>query len=41
METNKLLLAEFCAGTGAFSYAFEKTNKVKTIFANDFEKNSL
>jgi DNA (cytosine-5)-methyltransferase 1 len=33
-------LAEFCAGTGAFSYAFENTHKVATVFANDFDKNS-
>jgi DNA (cytosine-5)-methyltransferase 1 len=38
--TSKLRLVEFCSGTGAFSYAFEKTNKVETIFANDFDKNS-
>ena len=33
-------LVEFCAGTGAFSLVFEKTNLVKTIFANDYEPNS-
>ncbi len=33
-------LGEFCAGTGAFSLAFENTKKVKTVFANDFDKNS-
>lgn len=38
--SNKLKLAEFCAGTGAFSYAFHNTKKVETIYANDFEKNS-
>jgi len=38
--TNKFKLVEFCAGTGAFSYAFEKTNCVETIFANDIDKNS-
>ncbi len=36
----KFKLVEFCAGTGAFSLAFEKTKNVDTIFANDFEKNS-
>lgn len=36
----KLKLGEFCAGTGAFSYAFEKTNLVKTEYVNDFDKNS-
>ena len=38
--STKLKLAEFCAGTGAFSYAFEKTQKVETVFSNDFEPNS-
>lgn len=33
-------MVDLCAGTGAFSLAFEKTGKVKTIFANDFDKNS-
>ena len=37
---DKYTLAEFFAGTGAFSLAFENTNKVKTIYANDFCKNS-
>ena len=37
---SKLKLVEFCAGTGAFSLVFEKTNLVKTIFANDYEPNS-
>jgi hypothetical protein len=31
---NYTLVDLFC-GTGAFSYAFHKTNKVETIFAND------
>lgn len=30
-----LTLVDLCAGTGAFSYAFEKTKKIKCIFAND------
>ncbi len=38
--TDKLKLGEFCAGTGAFSYAFEKTGLVKTEYSNDFDKNS-
>lgn len=38
--SNKLKLAEFCAGTGAFSYAFEKKGDVKTVYSNDFDKNS-
>ena len=33
-------LAEFFAGTGAFSLGFEVTKKVKTIYANDSCKNS-
>lgn len=33
-------LADMCAGTGAFSLAFEKTKKVNTVYANDCEKNS-
>lgn len=41
-KKNKIIykLADLCAGTGAFSLAFEKTNKVETLFANDFDKNS-
>lgn len=33
-------MIDLCAGTGAFSLAFENTGKVKTIFANDYDKNS-
>jgi len=33
-------LIDLFAGTGAFSYAFENTNLVKTVFANDMCKNS-
>ena len=33
-------MVDLCSGTGAFSLAFEQTGKVKTIFANDFDKNS-
>ena len=41
MKNNKVYnLAEFFAGTGAFSLAIENTKKVKTIYANDFCKNS-
>ncbi len=39
-KNTKLKLAEFCAGTGAFSLVFEETNLVETVFANDFEPNS-
>jgi subfamily B ATP-binding cassette protein MsbA len=34
-KTSKYTLVDLFCGTGAFSYAFHKTNKVKTIFAND------
>jgi len=34
-----LTLVECCAGVGAFSIGFESTEKVKTIFANDFNPN--
>lgn len=40
MKNEKLKMADLCAGTGAFSLAFEKTNKIETIYANDFDKNS-
>jgi DNA (cytosine-5)-methyltransferase 1 len=33
-------LVDLFAGTGAFSYAFERTNDVKCVYANDFCKNS-
>ena len=35
IDDNKLTLVDLFSGTGAFSYAFHLTNKVKTIFAND------
>jgi DNA (cytosine-5)-methyltransferase 1 len=34
-EDSKMTLVDLFAGTGAFSYAFHLTNKVKTVFAND------
>jgi DNA (cytosine-5)-methyltransferase 1 len=34
-EEPSITLVDLFAGTGAFSYAFHSTNKVKTIFAND------
>ena len=37
MKNSKLSMVDLCAGTGAFSYAFESTNKVNVIFANDLE----
>jgi len=36
----KFKLAELFTGTGAFSLAFHNTQKVETVFANDFCKNS-
>ena len=40
-NNDKLLtLVDLFAGTGAFSYAFHLTNKVKTIFANDILESS-
>ena len=36
----KYKLVDLCAGTGTFSLAFEKTGRVKVIFANDFDKQS-
>ncbi len=34
-QINKYTLIDLFCGTGAFSHSFHKTNKVKTIFAND------
>jgi DNA (cytosine-5)-methyltransferase 1 len=39
-KVNKLKMIDLCAGTGAFTYAFEKTNLVDVVFANDFEETS-
>lgn len=36
-NNKKLKMIDLCAGTGAFTYAFEQTKLVKTVFANDFE----
>lgn len=33
-------IAEFCAGTGAFSLGFNITKKTSTVYANDVNKNS-
>jgi DNA (cytosine-5)-methyltransferase 1 len=38
-KDNKLRLADFCAGSGAFSFIFHKLNLAKTVFANDVENN--
>ena len=35
-----LRVADFCAGTGGFSLAFERTERCRTVFATDFEKAS-
>lgn len=40
LDDAKLTLAELYTGTGGFSCAFESTGKVRTIFANDFDKRS-
>jgi DNA (cytosine-5)-methyltransferase 1 len=39
-KNKKFILIDLFAGTGAFSYAFHKTNKVETIYANDILKYS-
>jgi len=36
----KKTVVDLFAGTGAFSIAFESTNKFRTIYANDYDKNS-
>jgi len=40
MSQTKLKMIDLFAGTGAFTYAFQETNKVECVFANDFDKNS-
>lgn len=35
---NKLKMIDLFSGTGAFTMAFEETNKVEVLFANDIEK---
>ena len=37
---NKLKMIDLFAGTGAFTHAFELTNKVKCVYANDMNENS-
>jgi DNA (cytosine-5)-methyltransferase 1 len=39
-EKHKFKMIDLCAGTGAFTYAFEKTDCVDVIFANDFDSSS-
>ena len=36
----KYKMIDLFAGTGAFSYAFESTNRFETLFANDYDENS-
>jgi DNA (cytosine-5)-methyltransferase 1 len=38
--TSKLKMIDLFAGTGAFTWAFENTQKVECIFANDIDKTS-
>lgn len=40
LTKEKLTMIDLCAGTGAFTYAFESTNKVDVVFANDIEQTS-
>jgi DNA (cytosine-5)-methyltransferase 1 len=40
IQQDKLKMIDLCAGTGAFTYAFESTNKVDVVFANDMEESS-
>lgn len=40
INQQKFKMIDLCAGTGAFSYAFETTNKVDIVFANDIEQSS-
>lgn len=39
-KQKKLKMIDLCAGTGAFTYAFEQTNLVHVVFANDFDESS-
>lgn len=39
-HANKLSMVDLFAGTGAFTYAFEETNKVNVVFANDMVEHS-
>lgn len=36
----KIKMIDLCAGTGAFTYAFEQTNLVEVVFSNDIEQSS-
>lgn len=39
-KIKKLKMIDLCAGTGAFTYAFESTKLVDVVFANDLEASS-
>lgn len=39
-KDDKYKMIDLCAGTGAFSYAFESTKRVNVVFSNDCEKSS-
>ncbi len=39
-KQSKYKLVDLFAGTGAFSNAFETTNKIESVFANDLDENS-
>lgn len=40
LNNRKLDMVDLCAGTGGFSLAFEHTNKINVIFANDMVESS-
>lgn len=40
INENKLKMVDLYAGTGGFSVAFESTDRVQTVFANDYFKKS-
>lgn len=37
---SKVRIVDLFAGTGAFSFSFESNSKFKSVYANDFDKNS-
>ena len=39
-EKKKLKMIDLCAGTGAFTYAFESSKLVDVVFANDMDESS-
>lgn len=39
-ESEMIRMIDLFAGTGAFSYAFERTGKFKSVYTNDMEKSS-